>query len=367
MPKGVDLPSGARWPLCKRGMLNGDYSMPAAPQPPAPPPPPAARASTYDALKQAASNPATAVFAISRGLAPSRPRSRRLPTTKTRHASHTRRCAPRASATASRFKRAVNRNSSRRPGSKKAYRGASSAGSLDRESDHEQGHALRRASPRPCRWSSRAEGATAARPASAVGAADVRRARGFESNGHTPEKSRRFSASTSIASASRSSSTVIRARKRGGRWRSDRSAKRGKRSSRAAQGYLGLVEMPLGSTTTRGIIRSVARSVPRRGRAIRGAPLPRRGAYRKGSRRRCARAGPTAGKRFPSTIAPVAGDLFWYPVGPRQRNGHQPAHVGIVGGADDREVITFEGNCQNAYRITRRPRAGLISRAPSKT
>lgn len=64
------------------------------------------------------------------------------------------------------------------------------------------------------------------------------------------------------------------------------------------------------------------------------------------------------GMMFPPTLEPVAGDLFWYPVGLR-RGGFQPGHVGIVGGADDLEVMGYEGNCDNAYRCTRRPRAGL--------
>lgn len=129
---------------------------------------------------------------------------------------------------------------------------------------------------------------------------------------------------------------------------------------RAAQGYLGLVEMPLGSNDDpRGIIRGWLDWC----HAKPGDPWCAAAAswclsqglstqVREGGAERL-------GKRFTATIAPVAGDLFWYPVGPRQRGGHQPAHVGLVGGADDREVMTFEGNCQNAFRVTRRPRAGL--------
>lgn len=129
---------------------------------------------------------------------------------------------------------------------------------------------------------------------------------------------------------------------------------------RAAQQHLGLVEVPVASNDDpAGIIRAWLE----RCRAQPGDPwcaaaaswclsqgLPTQ--VREGGAERL-------GKRFPPTLAPVAGDLFWYPVGPRQPGGHQPAHVGVVGGADEREVMTFEGNCQNAYRITRRARAGL--------
>lgn len=60
------------------------------------------------------------------------------------------------------------------------------------------------------------------------------------------------------------------------------------------------------------------------------------------------------GQHFPSTMVPWAGDLFWYPT-----NDKGNGHVGLVIGVGISEVMTLEGNCNNACRVVRRPRAGL--------
>ncbi len=59
------------------------------------------------------------------------------------------------------------------------------------------------------------------------------------------------------------------------------------------------------------------------------------------------------GKRFPKTTQPVSGDLFWYPTGPVK------GHVGLVLGVAPLEVMTLEGNCDNAVRVVRRDRSRL--------
>lgn len=60
------------------------------------------------------------------------------------------------------------------------------------------------------------------------------------------------------------------------------------------------------------------------------------------------------GKHFPETDTPWALDLFWYPTDDK---GH--GHVGLVIGVGVTEVMTLEGNCNNAVRVVRRPRRGL--------
>lgn len=59
------------------------------------------------------------------------------------------------------------------------------------------------------------------------------------------------------------------------------------------------------------------------------------------------------GKRYPAVSEPLAGDIFWYPT-----TGWQ-GHCGLVIGTSPDEVMTIEGNCANAVRCVRRPRAGL--------
>lgn len=59
------------------------------------------------------------------------------------------------------------------------------------------------------------------------------------------------------------------------------------------------------------------------------------------------------GKRFPKTTQPVTGDLFWYPTGPVK------GHVGLVLGVAPLEVMTLEGNCDNAVRVVLRNRSEL--------
>lgn len=61
------------------------------------------------------------------------------------------------------------------------------------------------------------------------------------------------------------------------------------------------------------------------------------------------------GKHYPSTLRPLCGDLMWYPTDAKKGLGH----CGIVIGVSANEVMTIEGNCDNAVRCVRRPRAGL--------
>jgi len=60
------------------------------------------------------------------------------------------------------------------------------------------------------------------------------------------------------------------------------------------------------------------------------------------------------GKHFPETDTPWAFDLFWYPT-----NDKGNGHVGLVIGVGSVEIMTLEGNCDNAVRVRRRPRKGL--------
>lgn len=60
------------------------------------------------------------------------------------------------------------------------------------------------------------------------------------------------------------------------------------------------------------------------------------------------------GKHFTSTTTPWAGDIFWYPT-----NDKGNGHVGLIIGVTASEIMTIEGNCNNACRCVRRPRAGL--------
>ena len=54
------------------------------------------------------------------------------------------------------------------------------------------------------------------------------------------------------------------------------------------------------------------------------------------------------GRMFPETQSPMAGDLFWYPT------GQSTGHVGIVSGSGAIEIMSLEGNCDNAVRCARR-------------
>lgn len=123
---------------------------------------------------------------------------------------------------------------------------------------------------------------------------------------------------------------------------------------RTAQGYIGLAEDPPGSNDDPShIIRSwLARCFASAGdpwcaafasfclSAGLSTPMRMAGAQ-------------ALGKRFPATTQPLAGDLFWYPTGPVR------GHVGLVLGVAPLEVMTVEGNCNNAVRCTRRDRAAL--------
>jgi hypothetical protein len=59
------------------------------------------------------------------------------------------------------------------------------------------------------------------------------------------------------------------------------------------------------------------------------------------------------GKHFPPTVSPYPGDVMWYPTEAWK------GHCGIVIGATRDEVMTIEGNSDNAVRCVRRKRAGL--------
>jgi hypothetical protein len=61
------------------------------------------------------------------------------------------------------------------------------------------------------------------------------------------------------------------------------------------------------------------------------------------------------GKSFPATTNPRPGDLGWYPT------GKWTGHVFVVGAYDPdlQQVMTYEGNQNNAFRVLRRPTQGL--------
>lgn len=59
------------------------------------------------------------------------------------------------------------------------------------------------------------------------------------------------------------------------------------------------------------------------------------------------------GKHFPATSTPFAGDLFWFPTDTVH------GHCGVVIGVGASEVLTIEGNCNNAVRCVRRERSKL--------
>lgn len=123
---------------------------------------------------------------------------------------------------------------------------------------------------------------------------------------------------------------------------------------RTAQLYLGLVEEPPGSNDDPG---RIIRSWLTRASAKPGDPWCAAFAsycVSQGVPAQIRIAGAQAlGKRFPATAHPTAGDLFWYPTGPRT------GHVGLVAGVAPLEVQTIEGNCANAVRCVRRDRAAL--------
>lgn len=123
---------------------------------------------------------------------------------------------------------------------------------------------------------------------------------------------------------------------------------------REAQNYIGVVENPPGSNADdAGFIRQwLARCFARAGDPwcaafasfCLSAGLPQQ----------IKMAGAQAlGKRFPKTTQPVPGDLFWYPTGPVH------GHVGIVLGVGPLDIMSVEGNCDNAVRVVLRARAPL--------
>lgn len=59
------------------------------------------------------------------------------------------------------------------------------------------------------------------------------------------------------------------------------------------------------------------------------------------------------GLHFPDTRDPYPGDIVWYPV------DSWKGHCGIVTGRSGDEVMTIEGNLDNAVRCARRKMAGI--------
>jgi hypothetical protein len=64
------------------------------------------------------------------------------------------------------------------------------------------------------------------------------------------------------------------------------------------------------------------------------------------------------GGHYPATTTPVPGDLGWFPTG---KPGSWTGHVFIIGAVDwgSKQVMTYEGNSSNAYRVLRRPMHGI--------
>ncbi len=56
------------------------------------------------------------------------------------------------------------------------------------------------------------------------------------------------------------------------------------------------------------------------------------------------------GARFLETVSPYPGDVMFFPTGGGK------GHCGIVLGVSAHEVMTIEGNCQDAVRVVRRAR-----------
>lgn len=113
---------------------------------------------------------------------------------------------------------------------------------------------------------------------------------------------------------------------------------------RRAQQWLGMTEDPPGSN--RGI--KIDEWLHRCGVS---AGLPWCAAFASWCLDTVAIAGAQAlGLHFPATTLPLPGDVMWFPAG--QGKGH----CGIVTGVGPHEVMTIEGNCQDAVRCVRRAR-----------
>jgi len=56
------------------------------------------------------------------------------------------------------------------------------------------------------------------------------------------------------------------------------------------------------------------------------------------------------GQHFPATLDPYPGDVMYFPTGGGK------GHCGLVLGVSPHEVMTIEGNCQDAVRVVRRAR-----------
>ncbi len=116
---------------------------------------------------------------------------------------------------------------------------------------------------------------------------------------------------------------------------------------RLAQAFLGLEEEPIGTNTDpAGTIRDWLLNVGAHARD------PWCAAFASHCLGTVRIAGAQAlGRRFPATTSPYPGDVMWYPTDVIR------GHCGIVIGLSPSEVMTIEGNCDNAVRCVRRERA----------
>ena len=118
---------------------------------------------------------------------------------------------------------------------------------------------------------------------------------------------------------------------------------------RVAQAFIGLEEFPLGSNTDpAGTIRDWLVNVGAHARD------PWCAAFASHCLGTVRVAGAQAlGRHFPVTNEPYPGDVLWFPTDAIH------GHCGLVIGVSASEVMSIEGNCQNAVRCVRRPRASV--------
>lgn len=115
---------------------------------------------------------------------------------------------------------------------------------------------------------------------------------------------------------------------------------------RVAQAFLGLEEDPIGSNTDpAGTIRDWLLNVGAKAGDPWCAAFASHclGTVRIGGAQ-------ALGRRFPATTSPFPGDVLWFPTDVIH------GHCGIVVGLSGSEVMSIEGNCQNAVRCVRRER-----------
>lgn len=118
---------------------------------------------------------------------------------------------------------------------------------------------------------------------------------------------------------------------------------------RVAQAFIGLEEFPLGSNTDpAGTIRDWLLNVGAHARD------PWCAAFASHCLGTARIAGAQAlGRHFPVTSVPYPGDILWYPTDAIH------GHCGLVIGLSASEVMSIEGNCQNAVRCVRRLRSSV--------